>query len=232
MSQAMNVIDHRPRVAAQRRERMRVRLLDAALALVAREGQGAVTIDAVIAQAGVARGTFYKYFDAPASLLEALAMEVSDALIRAMHPFMSLLEDPAERACIGIRTVLRLVRRYPSLGAFLARSGWPAVAGSHALFSLVGADLQAGMSRGRLQQMPIELALSVLAGTMVGAMHAVTSAAQVEDFPEQTAAAVLRALGLSAQDAHALANAPLAMPEIDSETLVGQLMMGLDDGVK
>ncbi len=218
----MDTPDHRPRVAAERRERMRARLLDAAFDLAATGGPEAVTIDAVIARAGVARGSFYKYFDAPATLLQALAVEVSDAMIRAMHPFMEQLADPAERMASGVRTVLRLVRQSPRMGAFLARSGWPAVQRSHSLFTLVGVDIAAGMASGRLRAMHIDLALSALTGTVLGAMHAITSHDTPADLPEQAAAAILRALGLPADEAEDLATRPLALPTLATDPLVAR----------
>src|SRR3546814_16689412 len=64
-----NPEDFRIRVAADRRERMRARLLDAVLDLYQPGRCGAhLVIDDVIQTAGVSRGTFYKYFE---SLAEA-----------------------------------------------------------------------------------------------------------------------------------------------------------------
>jgi AcrR family transcriptional regulator len=216
----MSITDHRPMVAAQRRERMRSRLLAAALALAAEHAIEAVTIDAVIARAEVARGTFYKYFTTPAALMQEVGREVSDALIRAMHPAVDQIEDPAERVSVGVRTVLRLARQHPQLGGFMARSGWPAMNVTHAFFTLVGHDLTQAIAVGRFAVMPTELALSTVAGTTIGALHAITTTDLPEDFPEQTAAAVLRALGLSSEDAMRMATAEMAAPALDVESLV------------
>src|SRR3546814_17148478 len=59
-----NPEDFRIRVAADRRERMRARLLDAVLDLY-QPGRGGphLVIEDVIQTAGVFRGTFYKYFE-------------------------------------------------------------------------------------------------------------------------------------------------------------------------
>ena len=216
----MSPTDHRPVVAAQRRERMRTRLLATALALAAEQGMEAVTIDAVITRAAVARGTFYKYFDTPAALIQEVGHEVSDALIRAMHPAAERMEDPAERVTAGVRTVLRLARQHPQLGGFMARSGWPVMDVTHSFFKLVGHDLTLAIDTGRFAAMSTELALSTMAGTTIGAMHAIITADLPEDFPEQTAAAVLRALGLPAAEAMTLATAALATPALDIESLL------------
>lgn len=216
----MSTTDHRPFVAAQRRERMRNRLLSAALAMAAEHGVQALTIDTVIAKAGVARGTFYKYFDTPAELMQEVGSEVSDALIRAMHPVVEAMEDPAERVSVGVRTVLRLARQHPQLGGFMVRSGWPAMDLTHAFFTLVGHGLEQGIALGRFAAMPTGLALSAVAGTTIGALHAIVTTDLAEDFPEQTAAIVLRALGLPAEEAMALATAALSTPALDIDSLL------------
>ncbi len=203
---------------------MRARLLDSALILAAQKGPAAVSVDDVIVAADCSRGSFYKYFDAPASLIQELAAEVSKAVIQAMHPLIQPVTDPAKRICVGMRTALRLVRAHPVLGAFMVRTGWPAMARTHVLFSVVGADLDQGIRSERFARMHLDVALNVLAGSMVGAMHCITRSKLPRDFPEQTAAALLRALGLAADEAGALALRPLASPRIHSDTLVGQLL--------
>ena len=65
----------------------------------------------------------------------------------------------------------------------------------------MGQGLTQAIALGRFAAMPSELELSTLAGTTIGALHTITTTDLPEDFPEQTAAAVLRALGLSSTDA-------------------------------
>ncbi len=188
--------DHRPLVAAQRRERMRARLVQAAFELAAGSGLEAVTIDAVVAQAEVARGTFYKYFDSPHTLVQEVGQAVSHALIEAMHPVVGELSDPAERIAVGVRVVLLMGRRVPALAGFLVYSGWPANELTPLFYRAVGSSLDEGMQSGRLSRMPSALAISILVGTLIGALKAELSQAQDEDFPSQVATAVLRGLGV------------------------------------
>jgi TetR/AcrR family transcriptional regulator, ethionamide resistance regulator len=186
--------DHRPQVAAQRRERMRLRLKQAAFSVAAHESVAAVTIDAVIARAQVARGSFYKYFDSPQSLLESVGTEVSDALLAAMRPVVSQL--------------------HPALAGFLARNGWPAASLTPLFNQVVGATLNQGMQQGRFSTMPLPLALSIVVGTLVGILHEL-EAHTSDALPEQTVTAILRALGLNAVDALELANLPLPLQASD-----------------
>jgi AcrR family transcriptional regulator len=220
----MSAADHRPRVAAQRRERMRARLLDSALLLAAAQGPEALTIDNVTAAAAVSRGTFYKYFDAPSSLMQALAAEVSQAVIETLQPQVEPLDDLAERVAVGVRTALRLVRAHPMLGAFMVRAGWPVMDRTHLFFTAVGADIAEGIRRGRFARMHADVGLNVLAGSLVGAMHSTTHGKVPRDFAEQTAAAVLRALGLPPDEALALSTGPLVLPAIAPGSLLTRLL--------
>jgi AcrR family transcriptional regulator len=216
----MSALDHRPRVAAERRERMRARLLECALSQTATHGPERLTIDGVIAAADVSRGTFYKYFDSPSSLVQALAVEVTDAVIQTMHPLIEPLDDLAERMSTGVRTVLRLVRAHPIIGAFMVRAGWPVSERTQQFFVVVGADLRKGIRQGRFARMHDEVALNLLAGTLVGAMHSITHERVPRDFAEQTSAAILRALGLPEQEVAELSTRPLAMPLIEPGALL------------
>lgn len=71
----MPVTDAVTRSASRRRE-----LLDAATWTFARKGYRAAGIADVIARAGVARGTFYLYFDGKAQIFEAIMDDLHDRL--------------------------------------------------------------------------------------------------------------------------------------------------------
>jgi TetR/AcrR family transcriptional regulator, ethionamide resistance regulator len=225
----MTLADHRPRVAAERRERMKVRLLESALSIAATKGPERLSIDDVIAAAEVSRGTFYKYFDSPGSLIQELAVEVSNAVIQTMHPLVDPLDDVAQRMAAGVRMSLRLVRAHPILGAFMVRAGWPVAERTQLYFVVVGADIRKGIRQGRFARMHGDVALNLLAGSMVGAMHSITRGSVPRDFPEQTAAAVLRALGLPALEAAALSTQSLPTPVIEPGTLLSRLLHRHED---
>jgi len=205
---------------------MRARLLECALSIAATKGPERLSIDDVIAAADVSRGTFYKYFDAPGSLVQALAVEVSDAVIRTLHPLVEPMDDVAERMATGVRTALRLVRAHPLLGGFMVRAGWPVSERTQAFFVVVGADLRKGIQQGRFARMHADVALNLLAGSMVGAMHSISHGRMPRDFEEQTAGAILRALGLPAREVAALVSRPLAAPAIEPGTLLWRLVEG------
>lgn len=203
---------------------MRVRLLESALSIAAAKGPERLSIDDVIVAAEVSRGTFYKYFDSPGSLIQELAVEISNAVIQAMHPQVEPLDDVAQRMATGVRMTLRLVRAHPILGAFMVRAGWPVAERTQLFFVVVGADIRKGIRQGRFARMHADVALNLLAGSLVGAMHSITHGSVPRDFAEQTAAAVLRALGLPEQEAAALSTRSLAMAVIEPDTVLSRLL--------
>ena len=124
----MQYEDHRPKVASLRRERMRLRLIEGALTLVAQKGVSATSIDDVISAAQVSRGTFYKYFESPTSLVQTVAQEIANEVMKLIDPIVLKHDNPAVRVATGVRLALRLARQNPVIGAFLLRLGWPIVA--------------------------------------------------------------------------------------------------------
>lgn len=211
------ITDHRPRVAAERRERMRARLLSSALQLVAERGPAATSIDDVIAAAAVSRGTFYKYYPSPQALVQELAGKVAQDLVDLADPVVRQRDDPAERVACGIRLVARLALHHPAAAAFLVQLGWPDTQGPNVLLDFLRRDLAEGMKRGRFRTMPMPLALNMVCGASIGAIHCMLKGAREAEFAEMTAEAALRALGVATRTAEALAHRPLepitAFPE-------------------
>jgi TetR/AcrR family transcriptional regulator, ethionamide resistance regulator len=213
--------DHRQRFAAERRQRMRARLMKSALQLMATQGPFNTSIDDVIGHAEVSRGTFYKYFDAPSDLVLAVAKEVSNEVLRTIDPLVLTFDNPAERLSAGIRLMLRLVRSYPVLGGFIVRIGWPHVDHSEHLYhTYVARDIKLGMRSGKFERMHLDLALNIVAGSLVGAINSVsTSADAPNNYPDQMALCVLKALGVEREEARRIVGIKLPSPKLGSESI-------------
>ena len=209
----MSVQDHRPRVAAERRERMRLRLLSTAVRIGAEKGPAAITIDDVVVGAEVSRGSFYKYFPSTDALLREVATQITNELIRMAEPVVLVFDDPAERVASGIRLVSRTAIGHPEVAAFLVRLGWPDVRGPDVLLDFVRRDLSAGIRQRRFVRMPITLALNIVAGAVLGATQCMLHDDCESDFAEQTAAAALRALGIEPDEAKRLSTRRLRSVE-------------------
>jgi len=197
----MQTLDHRPRVAAERRERMRLRLLSTAIRISAEKGPAAMTIDDVIVGAEVSRGSFYKYFPTVDALVREVATQIANELILMAEPVVFGFDDPAERVSCGIRLVSRTAIDHPAVAAFIVRLGWPDVRGPGVLLDFVRRDLSVGIRQRRFARMPVTLALNIVNGAVLGAAHCMLAPDCERDFAEQSAAAALRALGVDADEA-------------------------------
>ncbi|NMO19396.1 TetR/AcrR family transcriptional regulator [Pyxidicoccus fallax] len=96
---------------AQRRERQK-ELEDAALQLFLERGLDAVTIDDITQAAGVAKGTFYRYFDDKAALVDALLEPVRRELLAGM--------EACGRALAEARGVEAMFDAYRAVAAVIA----------------------------------------------------------------------------------------------------------------
>lgn len=73
------------------------RILDAALVALARLGQRKLSMSDVIEQAGIARGTLYRYFPSKEALLRALADYVRKGGVARLQEGVAARPNPAER---------------------------------------------------------------------------------------------------------------------------------------
>lgn len=207
--------DHRTRVAADRREKMRARLIESAMLVFARRGAEGSVIDEVISVAEVSRGTFYHYFRTNEELLAAVAAEVGNQLLAVVDPVIRELPDPAARVACGIRLALMVARAHAHLAGFMVRVGPPALGAQSLATVYLPRDIEAGIASGRFAPMPPRLAFDLITGPVLAAFHTLLTIPVTDDYPQALAQAVLQALGLpkaAAAKAASLPLPPLALP--------------------
>ena len=211
--------DHRVRVAAERRERMRARLIDAALLVIGERGAEGSVVDEVIRVAGVARGTYYNYYRNNDDLLQAVATEAGNEVLDAVDPDVRGQQDPAARVATGIRLCLMLARSQPHLGAFLKRAG-AYMFGNTDLRDYLLRDITAGIETGRFRVAEPQLAFDLVVGPVLAAVNSMQSGKVAAGYVDRLAKGVLMALGIEDADAEALAFEPLNDPVLPSGSLI------------
>jgi AcrR family transcriptional regulator len=96
--------------------RTRARLLDAARTVFARHGYVDTTVDLIVAEAGVARGSFYTYFESKADLFRHLAAAIDADIDREVVKFdRQRGGDPIQNLARSNRNYLEVVRRNADL---------------------------------------------------------------------------------------------------------------------
>ncbi len=106
--------DRRPAATTRRSPRRRDDLVDAAVRAFAANGVGGTSVDDIVRSAGVAKGTFYLYFETRDDLVTAVAERLVDGVGWQMDDALAAGDrSPAERIC-GIAGAMATVGSDPS----------------------------------------------------------------------------------------------------------------------
>jgi len=158
-----------------------------------------------------------------------VALSLATDLVYLADPVVRLRDDPAERVACGIWLVSRLALHHPAAAGFLVQLGWPDTESDNVLLAYVRRDVEEGIKRGRFREMPVSLALNMVSGAVMGAIHCMLRPSCEADFAEMSAAAALRALGLPARTADALAYKALEPMTEFPEGLLSSTLPARDD---
>lgn len=197
--------------SAGRAARTRKRIHDAARRAFSERGM-AVQIDDVIRIAGVARGTFYNYFRTVEELFQHIAAEMARDMGDRIHARLASHEDAAVRVSNGIRHFCLRAHQEHDWGLFLAHFGLSAETLQMAIRETALLDIESGIASGRFRLRPDQAmgALALLSGATLAAMKLIVSGIETPLRAGETVAELtLRALGLEADEAAALASSPL-----------------------
>ncbi|WP_322058398.1 TetR/AcrR family transcriptional regulator [Paraburkholderia sp. J63] len=220
MNKSPPTVDHRTRVAAERRERMRARLIECAMLVFAEKGVGASIIQDVIAAAGVSQGSFYNHFRTNVDLLEAVTQELNNELLELIEGEVGRYEDPALRIATGVRMYLHSADAYPLLGRFISAVGLHSGGPGSLFYRYLPVHIEEGLKAGRFKSVTVDVALDLIAGTALATTLRIATGAADATQPERAVAAILRGLGLSGKDADALVRSPVAQVKASPTSLL------------
>ncbi len=195
----------RQAIGTARRERTRAKLVEAALRVFSRMGPDAPSIDDLVAEAGVARGSFYNCFETRDDLLTAVAIRAAEAIQVDHQRFRGLL-DPADRIACAVRGFIRRAHADPVLGWAVVRMAVVAAPVGETMRVNLGQDLAQGIATGRFAVPSAEAARDVVLGLGIMGMRTVLEGEAGPDHAEAMAEMVLRALGVT--DAAEVAQRP------------------------
>ena len=220
--------DHRPRVAAERRERMRKRLIESAMIVFADKGVGASVIPDVVAAAEVSQGSFYNYFRNNEELLVAVGDELSGEMVQLIEPVVGDIADPAVRVATAVRCYLHLARSHPLLARFLAAAGLRMLVQHDATFRYLPADLEEGQKQGVFADVPLDIVLNLVAGAGIAALDRMARGRTPKAYPDQIVAGMMRMLGLSVADAARVTAGPLPKLTFGADSLLARAQARAD----
>lgn len=195
----------RASIGMEKRERTRSHLIESAYRVFARKETDAVTIDDIIAEAGVARGTFYNYFQTREDVLRAVAASLSDAINQKIWVQYAAIADPAERMAIGLRQFLHQAMRDATWGWVIVRIGLVAAPLSETIERGLMSDLEAGIRLERFRVDSVQATVDLVLGTSLMAMRTILEGHTEPNYPEQITKLILKSLGVVEVEAEAIA---------------------------
>jgi AcrR family transcriptional regulator len=197
----------------RRKARTRQALIDAAVRLIA-EGRGdRASIQEITEAADVGFGSFYNHFDSKEQLFQAASEEVMERWGQMIDRASAGISDPAELFAVGLRISGRLGWTHPDIAGFLTGAGLDALDIPRGLAPRALRDIQAGQAAGRFTVPDAEIALSAVAGGLLGVLRLRQRHPErvQEGAVDQLAEATLRLLGVPAPEAARIA--ALDLPE-------------------
>jgi AcrR family transcriptional regulator len=194
---AKSEVNFRVRVARERRERMQALLLGATLKVCAVEkGRGPAVIDDVIKEAGVSRGTFYKYFDSLEEALAQVGVNLVNEAIGSLQAMFAGVDDPLHRSASGIQLMMIHSIVDPVWARFVVHM--PHFASASVLISAIEENTVAGRKRGDFQFESLKAAVDFqLAATLEAIQRLLVPMQGRKAYMRDMALLTLRGLGVS-----------------------------------
>ncbi len=195
----------------RRKARTRQALIDAAVRLIA-EGRGdRASIQEITEEADIGFGSFYNHFESKEQLFQTASEEVLERWGQMIDLATVGITDPAEQFAVGVRISGRLGWTHPDIAGFLTGAGLDALDIPVGLAPRALRDIEAGRAAGRFTVADSEIALSAVAGGLLGLLRMCQRHPERvgETAVDQLAEAELRLLGVPADEAARLAAAPL-----------------------
>ena len=181
-------------MARERRERMRVQLLDAVLQVYPGDpARGPAVIDDVVQAARVSRGTFYKYFTSVEQAAAELGARLADDLAANFGVMFESLENPLHRAATAFQLMLTRASFDAKWGLYVAHINH--LKAENRLLYHLTADLEHGIADGVFSVGSVAVAVDFVIGAMIEGMKTLGDANVPVDYIPAMATMVLRGLG-------------------------------------
>ena len=187
----------RAEIGREKRVKTRAQLVEAANALFAGRAVESVTVDDVVQEAGVAKGTFYTHFDSLEALTAAVAEELVQSFDELLQPGRASITEPALRIAFGCRAFIDKAFNDARWAAVAARMSAANPQSGENIRRHLLEDLQ------HLSGEPTsaELKLEIVVGIMIHMLRVLGEGRLSSFDPDAVVSAILRAIGLSPQQA-------------------------------
>jgi AcrR family transcriptional regulator len=202
--------ERRAQIGQEKRAKTRAQLISAATSLFAKRAVESVTVDDVVNEARVAKGTFYVHFD-------DLTVAVADELVRTfdelLQPQRLSMPDPLMRIAFACNGFFEKALEDPSWAAVVARMAWSFPTVGRVARSRLLEDLKLALKEAPQQDSSLELNLEVVLGIVLQVLAAIGQRRLSSRDRQAAVGSILRAIGA---DSRRVRSMLARLPEIET----------------
>ena len=184
----------RAEIGREKRAKTRALILEAGAILLAERPPEALTVDAVVEAAGVAKGTFYYHFLSIGELAAAVGGMLGESFDEMLTPARLELRDPIARLAYGFTQFLEKASSDHVWARLVVQSPQSPEFGRGVRENLK-ADLADAIAQGRLAVRDIELAADIVMGIVLQILRSIPERGARHDLIVDARDAMLRAVG-------------------------------------
>lgn len=194
-------LERRAEIGREKRARTRAAILEAARACYADPDAPSVTIESVMQQAGLAKGTFYLHFTDLAALEAALGDALIAELAERHEPARQSVTEPLARMATAVTIFLRDLAEAPSRARLVAHAivALPDVA--EAVQIRLKDDLAGAWKQGRIAVASVDLASRIVIALVQQSAFLFGGGKLDASAVPDLVRAILRALGCAPEEA-------------------------------
>jgi AcrR family transcriptional regulator len=187
----------RAEIGRERRARTRAQILEAAAKLFTEQPVAAITVDSVVAAAGVAKGTFYNHFQKMDDLSAAVSAMLAESFDALLAPILHEIRDPIERISFAFRKFLDKAIVDPDWTRLVLQSSQAPVPFVPEVRAHLKLDIARAIADGRLSLEDADLAADVVIGIWLQIARSTLERPPATNLADEALAALLRALGVT-----------------------------------
>lgn len=188
-------LERRAEIGREKRARTRAQIVEAGVMLLAERPPEALTVDAVVEAAGVAKGTFYYHFQSIEELAAAVGEKLAKSFDDLLAPARLGMPDPIARMSFGFTQFLTKAIADPVWARLVVQSAQAPTEFARSVRANFKADLTEARAQGRLTVHDLELAADIGLGILLQVMRGTLQRGAAPDLVPQALDAALRAIG-------------------------------------
>lgn len=185
----------RAEIGRERRARTRAQIVEAAAMLLAERPPEALTVDAVVEAAGVAKGTFYYHFLSMEELAAAVGEKLGQSFDELLAPARLGVRDPIARISFALTEFLKKAIADPVWARLVVQSAQAPTEFARSVRENLKTDLTEAKAEGRLTVQDLELAADIVFGIWLQVTRGTLQRRAAPDLADRALDAVLRAIG-------------------------------------